>query len=99
MKRFNQASILLSVIIILVNGYLHWDLTSYLNKNPNDSANSGIGTAVLLMYRLYGTWLIIGLLFLISIILNILNKEILKPYSLLNFGLLVLAFFLPLLLV
>lgn len=99
MKRFNQVSIFISIGVIILNICLNYDLSNHLDKYPNDTANSGVGTAFLFLFRLYGTWAILGLLFLISLALNALNKQLLKPYSLLNYFLLVFAFFIPLLLI
>ena len=97
MKRFNQGSITICIITILINLIITWGHYSYLDTHPNDSANSGIGSAILFMTRMYITYAICFVLFIITIIKAILNmdKDVSQKYTLINIGLIIFTAWTP----
>ena len=68
------------------------DHKANLEVNPNDSANSGIGSAMIFLGSLYVTRGIAIILFIITLILNILNKTYLKLHFLTSIILLIITF-------
>lgn len=92
MKRFNQTITIISVIVILISLFIYLDHKSYLKVNPNDSANSGIGSMMIFLGMFYITRGIAIIMFILTIVLNILNKSYLQMHFFINVILLVITF-------
>lgn len=92
MKRFNQTITIISVIVILISLFIYLDHKAYLNMNPNDSANSGIGSMMIFLAMFYITRGLAIIMFILTIILNILNKTYLQLHFFINVILLIVTF-------
>ena len=100
MKKLNIIMTIICVILILVNLYIHYDISEYKRNTPNyGSANSGIGVAMIFMMSWAINSIISGILFLITIIAGFKTKRITNLYTLLTIGLIILTFCIPFLLV
>ncbi len=97
MKTYNKFSIIICLIIICLNLSIDLDTSNLIKVNSNYSSNSGLGHAMVSILRFYGTIIITGILFIISIFIAILNKDLYKPFTILNLAIIILTGALPLL--
>jgi len=97
MKTFNKFSILTCLIIICLNLTIDLDTSNLIKANSNYSSNSGLGHAMVSMLRFFGTIIITVILFIISMFIAILNKDLLKPFTIFNLIIIILTGALPLL--
>ena len=88
------------IVLILVNLFIHYDISEYKRNTPNySSANSGIGVGMIAMMLLLVNSIITAILFLIAIVVGLKTKRITGLFTLMTIGLILLTFSIPFLLV
>ena len=80
---------------MLINIFIYLDHQAYLEVHPNDRANSGTASAMLFIARFYITRGIAIVLFIPSIILNILNKTYFNLYAIISVIVIILTYYSP----
>lgn len=91
MKTLNVVISIACLILILFSLCIE----SGLDTDNNNSANSGMGTFVIFAGSLLINSVASIILFVIVLVVGIVKKQLFKPYTLLNIGLIALTFFFP----